>query len=739
MSTDTFSRRKFLGTLAAVGASTAAPTLANAESRPPGWHGTERVTKIATICEMCFWRCGVLASVVDGKVVRIEGNPDHPLTRGRLCARGSAGTGLLYDPDRLKYPLLRTGQRGEGQFKRIGWAQALDYLAERLTAIKSANGPESVAFFPHGIGSRFFGTLMSAYGTPNSAEPSFAQCRGPRDVGYALTFGSALGSPEPVDLASSKLIVLIGSHIGENVFTSQVAAFADGLSHGAKVIAVDPRFSTAAAKADWWLPIRPGTDIALLLAWIHVLISEGLYDREYIGQYANGFDKLADHVRDFTPEWASAITDLPATQIRETARAMGAAKPAVAVHPGRHVTWYGDDTQRARAMAILTALLGSWGRKGGIFLPTPVDRGSVDLPAFPDATRGRADGAGTRFPLASEELGVTNGLVDATVTGEPYPIKAWIVYGQNVLESIPQRQRTLDAIGKLDLMVVVDVLPVEQINYADLVLPEATYLERYDPPTIVTTAKEPFIAVRQPVCEPLYESKPGWWIAKHLAPRLGLEAWFPWQSPDDHLEAIIAPMGINALELRNRGAVAFPGRPYLEDRADEQESPFATSSGKIELYSEELAGLNADPLPRYRPIEEPPAGFVRLIYGRAPVHSFARSQNNEILHALMPDNEVWMSPASAGASSLADGDRIVLENSDGARSLPVRLKVTKGIRDDCAYLVHGFGQGGKSLHLACGRGASDTSLMTRVAVDPLMGGTGMRVNFVRPVAHESVR
>ena len=736
MSTDTISRRQFLGTVAAAGASAAvAASPAEAAPHPPGWSGDERVEKIATICEMCFWRCGVLASVVDGKVVRLEGNPDHPLTRGRLCARGNAGTGLLYDPDRLKYPMLRTGKRGEGQFKRISWDEALDYLAAKLRAIKDAHGPEAAAFFPHGIGSRFFGTLMSAYGTPNSAEPSFAQCRGPRDVGYALTFGQALGSPEPVDLESSKLIVLIGSHLGENVFTSQITAFAAGLSGGAKVIAVDPRFSTAAAKADWWLPIRPGTDIALLLAWMHVLIAENLYDRDYVAQYASGFDQLAAHVKEFTPEWAAGITELPAEQIRETARAMGAAKPAVAIHPGRHVTWYGDDTQRARAMAILTALVGSWGRKGGIFLPTQVPRGSFDLPSFPDAARGRADGAGTTFPLASEEMGVTNGLVDATLTGDPYPIKAWIVYGQNVLESIPQRERTLKAIEALDLMVVVDVLPVEQINYADLVLPEATYLERYDPPVVVTTAKQPFVSIRQPVCAPLHESKPGWWIAKQLASRMGLDAWFPWTTPDEHLDTIVEPMEINGRALRSRGAVAFPGRPYIEDRT-EDDGFIQTSSGKIQLYSEELKDAGSDPLPRYTEVEPPPAGYVRLIYGRAPVHSFARSQNNEALHALMSENEVWLHTATAGEHRIAAGDRVVLENTDGGRSRPVRVKVTEGIRRDCAYLVHGFGQGGRGLRRAFGKGASDTSLMSRVKVDPLTGGTGMRVNFVRPVPAE---
>ena len=727
------SRRRFLGGVAAAGAGAAAATTTlGAASHPPGWRGTERVEKIATTCEMCFWRCGVLASVADGRVLRLEGNPDHPLTKGRLCARGNAGTHLLYDPDRLKYPLLRTGKRGEGRFRRASWDEALDFFASKLKDIRDQHGPEAVAFFPHGLSPRFFGTLMQAYGTPNSAEPSFAQCRGPREVGYSLTFGRELGSPEPLDLEESKLIVLIGSHLGENVFTSQITAFATALSRGAKLVVVDPRFSTAAAKSDWWLPIRPGTDIALLLAWMHVLIAEHLYDADYIAQHANGFGELAAYVQEFTPEWAERITEIPADTIRATARAMGDCKPAVVVHPGRHATWYGDDTQRARAMAILTALLGSWGRKGGVFLPTPVPRGSFDLPSFPESTRGRADGAGTRFPLASEELGVTNGLIDATLTEKPYPIKGWIVYGQNVLESIPEPQKTRQAIEKLDLMVVVDVMPVEQINYADLVLPESTYLERYDPPTIVATAKQPFVAVRQPVCEPMYESKPGWWIAKQMARRLGLEAWFPWDTPEQHLATLIEPMHINTLELMNRGAVAFPGRPYLDDRPADQRT-FDTSSGKIELYSSDLNDLGADPLPRYTPIDDPPNGYFRLIYGRAPVHSFARTENNDALHALMPENEVWLHTKPARDLALADGDRVVLENADGIKSDPVRVKVTEAIRTDCVYMVHGFGQRSRAMRRAFGRGASDTQLMTHVKVDPLMGGTGMRVTFVRPM------
>ena len=727
-------RRDFIRSSSLLGAVTTLGTApAHSVEHPPGWRGTTRVETIATNCEMCFWRCGVLAEVAEGKVLKLEGNPDHPLTQGRLCARGNSGPKLLYDPDRLKYPMLRVGERGQGKFKQISWDQALDFLAGRLSEFKQKYGPESVAFFPHGVASAFFLTLMRAYGTHNIAEPAFAQCRGPREVGYALTFGQGLGSPEPVDLEESKLIVLIGTHIGENIFTSQVTKFAEGLSRGAKLIVVDPRFSTAASKADWWLPIRPGTDIALLLAWMNVLIGEDLYDKEYISKYAQGFPELAAHVKEFTPEWAETITELPAAKIHATARAMAAAKPAVALHPGRHATWYGDDTQRARAMAIVTALLGSWGQKGGIFLPTAINTGKFSMPAFPTPKRERADGAGTRFPLASEDQGVTNGLVDATASGKPYPIKAWIVYGQNVLESIPQRPHTLEAIQKLDLMVVVDVLPMEQTYYADLVLPEATYLERYDVPQIAQSAKQPYIAIRQPSVEPLYESKPGWWITQQMAHRLGLEAYFPWKTPEEHLGTLVKPLGVNIDTLLTRGAVTFPGRPYISERLPEDGPLFPTQSGKIELYSPMLKQLGFDPLPRYTPVDEPPVGYFRLIYGRAPVHSFARSQNNAWLDALMDVNVAWINEDAARDLRLAEGQQVVLENQDGAKSLPIQVSITKGIRRDCLYMVHGFGHESRRLKLAYHRGASDAGLMTRVKVDPIMGGTGMRVNFVRVV------
>jgi thiosulfate reductase/polysulfide reductase chain A len=464
---------------------------------------------------------------------------------------------------------------------------------------------------------------------------------------------------------------------------------------------------------------------------MNVLITEEIYDKEYIARYAQGFPGLAGHVREFTPEWAEPITEVPAEKIRQTARAMSQAKPAVTLHPGRHATWYGDDTQRSRAMAILTALLGSWGRKGGIFLPTPLKTGKFSLPPFPESKRGRADGAGTRFPLASEEQGVTNGLIDATVAAKPYPIKGWVVYGQNVLESIPRRKNTLQAIDQLEFLAVVDLLPMEQVNYADLVLPEATYLERYDVPQVAESAKTPYIAIRQPVVEPLYESKPGWWIAREMGRRLGLEAYFPWATPEEHLTKLVEPLQVNVAELRANGAVAFAGRPYIEDRLAADGPLFPTESGKIQLYSPVLKQLGFDPLPRYVSVEDPPLGYFRLIYGRAPVHAFGRSQNNAILDGLMPENEAWISSQAAKDLGVSEGQRVVLENQDGVKGLPIKIRVTPGIRSDCLYLVHGFGNQSAALRRAYHKGASDADLMTRVKVDPIMGGTGMRVNFVR--------
>lgn len=683
-------------------------------------------TYIPTYCEMCFWKCGVVAKVVDGKVVTLYGNPLHPNSRGKLCAKGNSGIGLLYDEDRLKYPMISTGKRGEGKYKRASWDEALNLVAEKMTMIKTKYGPEALAYFAHGAVTGQFVPLILGYGTPNFAFPSFAQCRGARIAAFELTFGEDPGSPERVDLANSKVIALFGSHLGENMHNSQVQDFVEGVSRGAKLIVVDPRFSTAAGKAAWWLPIKPGTDTALMLAWMNVLITEGRYDRDYVSRYATGFDKLESHVKQFTPEWAAKETEIPAELIVRTARELGRYRPNVCVHPGRHSAWHGNDVQRERCQAILNAILGTWGRPGGLYL-----KSKAKLPAppqkddFPESNRPSLI---EKYPSAEAE-GVTNVIRETTRTGQPYPIKAWFVAGTNLLKTLPNEKETLEAISKLDFFVHIDVMPFDTTMLADVILPECTYLERHDD---VAVQKDMALsaAIRQPVIKPMYESREGWWIAKQLANRLGLGDYYPWNTYEDNIKNACSFWKVNYEELRTKGVITFPdtNNMYISDT---NQPEFKTASKKIEIYSSELARKGFDPLPKYTPIEQPKDGWFRLIYGRSPVHTFTRTTNNERLWELFKENEVWINKAAAGELGISNGQYIVLENQDGQKSNKVKAKVTERIRPDCVFMVHGFGSNSKSLERAYKSGADDQGLITRYAVDPICGSTGMRINFVK--------
>ena len=684
---------------------------------------------VATLCELCFWKCGVLAHVQNGRVTKIVGNPAHPLSGGKLCPRGTGGIGLLYDPDRLKQPLIRRGDRGSQHYEAVSWEAALDHTAENLLKIKAKYGPEAVALFSHGFGGSFFKHLLNAYGSDNVGAPSYAQCRGGREVGFQLTFGAPVGSPEVLDLENCRAIALIGSHLGENMHNTQVQEFATALSRGAQLIVVDPRFSTAAGKAKHWLPIKPGTDIALLLAWIHVMLSENLYDHDYIAKYALGLEELKAHVADNTPEWAAVATGLSVGQIVDSIRLLAGARPAAMLHPGRHTAWYGDDAQRARAMAIVNALLGNYGRQGGFYLPTKLPVAKYPgIPAYATKSPPAPDKPkGVTYPFADESL--AHGLRDASVPGTAaYDIKGWIVYGTNLMQALPEPKKTLAAIQHLDFLLAIDVLPAEITGFADVVLPEATYLERWDD-VAVTPYKEPFVAIRQPVVPPMYGSKPGWWIARELSKRLGLETYFPWTDAGQMVEARLSAAGFDVAQVKKTGVVVAKHKPICLEEG--LEPTFATPSKKIELFSQQLADAGFDPMPTYTPPEEPPEGQFRLLTGRTPTHTFGRTTNNRFLSQVYSENEVWLNARIAKERGLANGEMVSLVNQDGERAGPIRLKATQRIRPDCVFMVHGYGHESKGLHFARGRGGNDSKLMSRTKIDPLMGGTGMSVNFVR--------
>jgi len=726
------SRRDFIkvsslgmGGVAVAGSSFSLTKLFGKEEKAPPIY-----TKIPTYCDVCFWKCAAWTYVdQNGKIKKVIGNDNDTHSRGRLCPRGTGGIGMHTDNDRLKTPLIRVEKNGEQVFEEATWEEALDLIANKMKTIKSKYGAESFALLKHGAPGKHFEHLFESYGSDTIAEPAYAQCRGPRAEGFKLTFGSAVGSPESTDIRDTRCLVLIGSHIGENMHNSQVQEVSDAIDKGISIITVDPRLSTIANKSKFWLPIRPATDMALLLAWMHVLIHDNIYDKAYIDQYSIGFEQLKEHVRTYTPEWAYSITDIKPDIIRQTAKEMADASPAVLVHPGRHVTWYGDDTQRSRAIAILNALLGSWGKRGGFYFSEKLKLPKFPHPHYPKPKWTSKD-LNTHFPLANS--GITNEIIRASIPEEKttHQIKAWLVTGSNITQSIPNKEKTIEAIKALDFLVVVDLMPVEITGFADVILPECSYLERYDQ-IRSSSWRTPSIALRMPAAKPRFKSKPAWWIAKQLGERLGLGEFFKYDDYSEVLDWQLKKVGSSLEEMQKIGVKNFDRKGRSLYMKEAEEYTFKTPSGKIELYSEKLKTLGFDPMPVYKSHEKPPKNFYRLIYGRAPMHTFSKTINNPHLSDLKNTNNLWVNPRVAKKWLLSNGQEVWLKNQDGKISdFPIKVRVTERIRWDSVYMVHGFGHNNKKLTRAYGKGISDSDMISKIHVDPLMGGTGLRGNFV---------
>lgn len=679
---------------------------------------------VPTFCELCFWKCGVLAYVKDEKVYKLEGNPKHPLSNGKLCPRGAGGgIGALYDPDRLERPLIRTRVGGEEKWREASWEEALTYTASRLTDVKEKYGAPSIALYSHGHGGGFFKTLVKALGSTTILAPSNDQCRGPRETGFELTFGAALGSVETIDVPNSKCIAFIGSHLGENMHNTAVQDMSAASAKGATFITVDPRFSIIASKSKYWLPIKPGTDTALLLAWANVLITEELYDKAFVAANGQGFDEFKAHVKDKTPEWAYVETGLEPALIRDTARELAKNAPASLVHPGRHVVWYGNDTQRSRAIALVNALLGNWGKKGGFYLPSSLPVAAYPGPAVP---HGEAAKPRVTFPFASLPCAFDACEASAPAGDDPARIHAWIVYGCNVPLTLPNPAHVIEVMKQLDFVVAIDTMPAEVTGYADVVLPENTYLERYDD-LENGPYRVPYVALRQPVVASLYDSKPGWWIAKSLGEKLGVGQYFPWKDAETYLAGRLEKSKLSFDELKRTGVILGEPAPIYEPGP---EMSFKTPSGKVEFFSQAMAQAGLAPMPEFEPPEEPPPGYFRLLFGRSPVHTFTRTTNNPRLLEIVGENELWINTEMARQLGLKSGMRVMLENQDSVKTGPIRVRATERIRQDCVYMVHGFGREDARLTGGYRKGAADSRLITRVKRDPAMGGTGMNVNFV---------
>ena len=675
---------------------------------------------ISTMCEMCVWRCGVRAKVVDGRVVKLEGNPEHSHSKGKLCARGQSGLMTTYDPDRVLHPLVRVGKRGEGKFRQASWEEALDIVASNMLKIKDQYGPEAMVFSStHNLSQVQFENLLNGFGSPNYGTQR-SLCFNSMVTAFLLTYGIE----EPArNYDTVKYILLVGRNLTEAISTSETSALVEAVARGAKLVYLDPRFTKTAAMATEWIPIRPGTDLAFLLGMIHVIVTEELGDCEFVKKYVIGCEELPQAMAEYTPEWAESKCAVPADTIRRIAREFAAVKTDALAHPGWRTSNFINSFQTERAIATLNAISGNVLVPGGCLIADSPEASGIALgkppqPAYPRISALRLDGVPWKYPLVPLKLGVFQEIRESILSGQPYQARGWFISRQNPVLSIPDRKRTLEAMGKLDFITVVDTILNDTAWFADVILPEASYLERYDPLHVVDGR----IFVRQPVIEPQGEARSALWIYKQLGERLGLADYFQYSDEEDYLRQQLAPLGLDLELLRTRGYLDPEIEPIATD-----EIRFNTPSGKIEIYSETLANAGFAAWPSWEePLAPAPEHFY-LLTGKVAQHTQMGTQNNQLLHKYSDEPRIWLHPSAAEPRDIHTDQPVRVTSEVG--EVIVNALVTEGIRPDCVYMTPGYGHLSKGLRTAYSHGASDSELHVTYT-DPVSGGQALSQTFV---------
>ena len=718
----TLSRRDFLKLGAMASAALAAgkfipPRVAQA-AREAGHLNADGDGYIPSMCEMCVWRCGLIVKVKDGRVVKLEGNPEHPHSRGKLCPRGQSGLMNTYDPDRVLTPLIRVGERGAGKFRRASWDEALDLTASNMLAVKNTYGPEAMVFSStHNLSQVQFENLLYAYGSPNYGTQR-SLCFNAMITAFLLTYG--IEEPSR-NYDNVEFILMVGRNMMEAISTSETGELSHAIDRGAKFVYLDPRYTKTASKASEWIPIRPGTDAAFLLAMINVIVSNELADCDFVKQYVVGCDGIQEAMRRYTPQWAEQITGVPASTIERIAREYAAAKHNALAHPGWRTSNFINSFQTERSIATLNALSGNVLTPGGCLSADVAAEGAglgaPPQPAYPRVSALRLDGTPWKYPLVPLKLGVFQELRDAILTGEPYQAHGWFISRQNPIMSLPDRTKTLQAFAKMDFIATVDIIMNDTAWYSDVVLPEASYLERYDP--LLPMGDKAFL--RQPVVEPQGEARSALWIYKQLGERLGLGDFFQYTDEEDYIRQQLAPLGVSLEEVKAKGYAEMPSEEH------NGEIVFNTPSGKIEVYSETLANAGFSPWPTW---EEPPVpgeNEFYLLTGKVAQHTQFGTQNNQLLHKYSDEPRLWMNAKTAAHLGLADGDWVEVTSKVG--QVHSILLATEAIRPDCVYLTPGYGHLSKGLTTAFGVGASDSALHVTYT-DPISGGQALTQTFV---------
>lgn len=737
---------------------------------------------VATACAQCPAGCGVRVRVVGGRAVKIEGAPDNPINRGGIGPRGLAGLQVLYDPDRIKQPLRRKGARGSASFEPVTWDDAIALVSERLTRLREAGEP-------HRLGitcGRDRGTLLEnwqrfaqAYGTPNVFD---GLSRRLGAVAQAATLTQGFHEIPAYDWSSTRYVLSVGAGIMEAscqaVYFSRAAAYLRQGRPGAraKIVQVEPSRSRTAAQADEWIAIRPGTHAAFVLGIAHVLVRDGKHDADFVRDHAFGFEPWTDRLgqsrpgfkdllaAECSPEATAATCGVKASVIERIAAELAEQRPAVAIADER-ATLTSNGLQIALACQALNALLGSIDRPGGVLVQRPVPLPARE-PITPDETAAkglampRLDGVGaSRYPFARS---CVEALPEALVSGAPYGLDTLLLHQHDPLYSGLGTKRWREAVGKVPFVVSFSPFMDETTAaMADLVLPDHTYLERWEDAAPAPSGGVPVFGVRQPAVMPLHDTRGTGDVLLQLAKAMGepVAAALPWESVEAQVKS-----DLDALQALGRGSTksdstrtfrrevlkggfwADDGYPF-ENWAE----AFRTPSGKFEFFSqamwrrlEELSttggmelpsllaswGATSDPVRACQPhFDEPqwagdPAEFPFVLEPyKAGTYAEGSGANQPLLQEIVTERgkkpwrtQVELAPETAAKLGIRTGDMVEIRSPIGAARGPALAR--EGIHPDVVRVQRGGG------HTEMGRWAKGWGFNVMELLVPVMDPFG---------------
>ncbi len=670
-------------------------------------------------CYFCHQNCGVLAYVKDGKVLKIEGDPDHPTNSGGLCCRGNIALQHLDHPARNNHPLKRAGEKGEGKWDRISWDQAISEIAAKLCQIRDESGAEAVATAGGTLRTEDWARrrFMNMFGSPNSFHNALL-CWIPTFMVETAVSG---WSPFETDLGDSRCIILWGMNPGASSLPG-MRGYTDLQMAGLKIVVVDPRYSETASKADLWLPLKPGSDTELSLAMLNTIIYEGLYNAEFVQNWCEGFEELTAHIAEYTPEWAAPRTWLDAEQIRTAARMYAKNTPSN-IQWGCTADQLGPNSGAGmHARACMRAICGNLDCPGGDLMPGPsmgyycdeeieandwLDEGQRAKQIGSDRYRLTSwPGYGIIAGIAKEKWGKAPtaewmceahgpSVFKAILTGDPYQVRALIVNATNPVNSYGDSKMTLAALRQVEFLVTCDYWMTPAALYSDYVMPIAGALER---PTIHTNyGVTDSILCSQRAIQPMYERHTDYSFWHDLALATGQDAdQWPWDDEEEAFFYILSPLGYPVQtydEFVENYRFYYPPLHYYKYG----DKGFCTRSGKVELKSSVMEEIGLPSLPTFTPnaeneIDNPEvAEEYPLVLttggGYMPFHHSEEFQIESVRY-LYPEPRFKMNAATAEAYGIGEGDWCWIETRRGR--IKQRAEIDQSLHVDTVWCGRGW-------------------------------------------------